>query len=269
MLIAVLIACATAPVNMTVDFLFGSIIAAPLEEEYTRNIRSRQNLGRRPSQVATTARRAVRNSFTNAKKSIFPVSSISDNFSGSHNRNRSLTKRLSSSFMKHFTVADASTRRFPPETVLANAATTMVLKDVFLHQNHDPSSLRSSQCFHTDTERGGRNTTSASLDELFTSGYTEQYTLLNDSAKKEFQDRWGVVPVANNEHHELVPCGLPLKRRRAVAKNDKPVGRRLELSTAMDEASTISKTMIAKLRTAPDNHVGMEIMHMFIIDLLG
>ena len=74
-LISVLIACATAPINMFVDFLFEDIISAPTADEYKVDLQShqlRQRLGRRMSAVAASARGAIRNSISIASNRIAP-----------------------------------------------------------------------------------------------------------------------------------------------------------------------------------------------------
>ena len=295
LLISVLIACATAPINMLVDFLFQDIISAPTADEYKVDVQSRQlrqRLGRRMSAVAANARGAIRNSISIASNRIAPVLPVA---------RRTLGARLSTRVSSTFTVPEATTRQLPPSVVRSYASTSMILKNVFEEQDAGASRtrqsiiapVRMSLLLATNTNEDGEEENDSSLYDSvergemgdgeavsFDSFYAmlhKQSEHLTGQAKSEFQERWGFEPAYDSSDSESnifgsehdVPAGISLKIRSKLCCNKEIKTRRHVLSMAIDETSQMSTEKISKLKLASDMHVGLEIMHLFIIDLLG
>ena len=281
LLIAVLIALGTAPVNMIIDFLFDDIIAAPLEEEYEFQLlsrRVRQRVGRNVSRA---------DSFT--INTISEVSPVTNTASVPRKQKLSLARRMASSVMAHFTVPNASARRLPPAIVQANASATMILSDIFGHQAASEAVLQSSSLNQNtdltlcddDEERCQLNDWSVNSLASFEALFLEQYDLLVGDAKKEFEDRWG-IKVNSGGSSDTDGQSNPLGYDQAVAAETtsklktffrclqrRVVPRKVTLSAAIDETTDVSLEKIKKLKMASDAQVGLEIMHYFIIDLLG
>ena len=296
LLISVLIACATAPINMLVDFLFQDIISAPTADEYKVDLESRQlrqRLGRRMSAVAANARGAIRNSISIASNRITPILPVA---------RRTLSARLSTRVSSTFTVPEATTRQLPPSVVRSYASTSMMLKNVFERQESGASNTRQSiiapvrmsvlLATHTNEEDGEnessvydsvergdmRDDDAASVDSFYAMIH-KQCEHLTGQAKKEFQERWGFDSgynsFANNDSNifgsddDVATTLSIIKIRRKLCCNKEVKTRKHVLSGAIEEASQASTEKISKLKLASDMHVGLEIMHLFIIDLLG
>ena len=291
-LISVLIAVGTGPINMVVDFLFEDIISAPLEDEYKAAAKSNeiQNIiGRRFSAIGTAARVALRNSISAARKSITAVAGVSPSTTApsQHERKYSLA-RLSSTLLEQFTVPDASTRRVPPSVLSSHSSTAAVLKGalktrhqssfsrqhtIFSHHNMQDihnEDVASSPTMYESMERGEQcQVQHDNMLDIFSAEVLLQYEQLSDEMKYDFKNRWGFV--ADNgsniwddgfgqrwswRNYTSRICGVSINRKD-------------ELSIAMEKVKMESEQKIAKLHMAPDNHIGLEVMHMFIIDLLG
>jgi hypothetical protein len=143
LLISVLLACATAPINMLVDFLFEDIILAPSADEYKVELQSRQmraRFGRQAASLAATTRGVIRKSISMARNSLALMLPVSMQAS----KSKKLPSRLSSTVMEHFTVPDASIRTLPPSVVRSYASTSMILKDVFGDNKEPASEMRTS-----------------------------------------------------------------------------------------------------------------------------
>ena len=301
LLISVLIACATAPINMVVDFLFQDIISAPSADEYKVELQSRQlrqRIGRRMSAVAANARGAIRNSISIASNQIAPVLPVS--------RPTSLRMRWSSphgSVTKQFTVPDVTTRRLPPSVTRSYASTSMILKDMFEHKVPPSESRRcvvapvrrsvllaagdsraegeeeeNESSLYDSVERGGMGDhgDTASFNSFYAM-LCKQCENLNGDSKSEFQERWGFAPeydALDNQSNVFgsdneVVSGISAKIRSVLCSRNENKTRKHILSKAIEETSQFSKEKITKLKVASDMQVGLEIMHLFIIDLLG
>jgi hypothetical protein len=299
LLISVLIACATAPVNMLVDFLFQDIISAPSADEYKVELQSRQirqRFGRRISTVASHARGAIRNSISMARSGIAPV--LGGSNSPSHgSKKRSLSARVSSNILQRFTVAEASTRQFPPSVVQSYASTSMILKGVFDHQESTSDTRTSvivptsmSRLLRTDidshdeaspydsAERGQSETENLVSIDSFFSMLQEQCELLQGPARKDFEERWGLdadsYSAGNQPNPDVVPVQsrMSAKWKRSLCcskQHNRNTRRKQIISSAIEKTTQVSNEKIHKLRIASDLQVGLEVMHLFIIDLLG
>ena len=286
----VLISCATAPINMLVGFLFENIISAPSADEYKVEQQDRQlreSAGGPASTMAARGLGAIRNSISIARHAIAPILPVSmQQTQGS----RKLSSRVSLLFMEHFTVPDATTRALPEEVIQSYAATSMILKDAFAPK--EPKAVtrtsiivprRVSALLATDTddeyslfdtaERGEMNDASETSFNSFYAMLRKQDEYLSGEARADFQERWGAGLEYDASDKQAtnrsVPSGISAKIRRKLSWGKDKTTRTQVLSAAIEETSHISNEKIAKLKIAPDIHVGLEIMHHFIIDLLG
>jgi hypothetical protein len=261
MLISVLIACATAPINMLVDFLFHDIISAPLADEYKVELQTRklkQRVGDRMSQVRQRTGKVLRETLTLARGA-FSVAPSTHSHPKRGELKRSLSSRLSSNIMDTFTVPDATTRNVPPAVVNSYISTAYVLKDAFEAQRARLESY--------DSAESGlvRDADMNSFGD-FSSKLFKQYDCLSGEMKREFVERWGLEESTGGSHGAMypdlvVPSGIGCSKRH--------VSRQVTISRTLEETKKISGHKISKLRMASDIQVGLEVMHLFVIDLLG
>ena len=303
LLISVLIACATAPINMLVDFLFQDIISAPSADEYKVELQARklrQRVGRRLSTVAANARGALRNSISVARNTVAPILPTARTGLGSSPR-PSFRRRFSSKhLLNQFTVPDTTIIKVPPAVMQSYASTSMILKDVFEHHNKDVVRKCHSQNkeeeksdeVHTGdgmhhvaslydvVESGAMHDDSGTLTSLetFYAHLHKQNQHLSGDDQCEFQERWGFDPSygGTSNHSDIFGCtqevtsGVSSKVRRILSCCQKENQTRQDiLSKAMKETARFSNDKINKLKLASDVQIGLEIMHLFIIDLLG
>ena len=289
MLISVLIAAATGPINMLVDFLFEDVISAPLADEYKVAARSRefrQRVGRRFSAMGSAARDAVRNSISLARNSISPIvaSSINQN-TVQHPTSRFSFSRLASTILEQFAVPDATLRKVPPAVVSSHSSTAAVLQGVFGDQyqsnvdrhrhrlnaddhEFEDMDMDASRFQYDSMERGGG--TSSNGINYFTAEVLRQYDQLNEYSRREFRERWGFELYSDDIWGSK---SRQRKKKRSVISSIcgtyHNANRKDILSKELAEVEQESERKIAKLSIAPDSHIGLEIMHLFIIDLLG
>lgn len=274
---------------MIVDYLFQDIISAPLADEYNAEVQSLQRRRQVGQGLATTARRAVRNSisFTNNAFSIVPHETASHRQGKEATAiKRSTLYRMSSSLKDQFTVADASSRHVPPSVVQSYTSTSNVLKGAFSgdYENGDSVSdygrwtndgrVRSnSNSAHDSAERGELECVDTSSFESFYVLLLEQCKLLDGPAKVEFEKRWGLD--ADSEHlvQDLVPSGVTAKLRLLFCcesqSQSRTTSRKEIFRMAIEETVEFCDAKIRELKICTDIQVGLEVMHLFIIDLLG
>ena len=297
LLISVLIACATAPINMLVDFLFQDIISAPSADEYKVELQSRQSrqrFGRRLATVAANMRASVRNSISVASSAIAPILPLANLRTASP---KSLFSRISSRVIEHFTVKDASIRMMPPNVVQSYALTSLVLKDVFDKETTNsahsetrdkPSGVPRTLVVDSTTdenrlslydtvERGEMSDRHfICYDDFYAKLYT-QNRQLSGVEQIEFQERWGFDAKYDSlDSHSNIfgsdqeaPSSIAAKIMKNLPCFRSNTTRRMVLTEAIEETCHISNEKMNKLKVASDMHVGLEIMHLFIIDLLG
>ena len=288
MLISVLIAAATGPINMFVDFLFDDVIAAPLADEYKAAVKSRQfqqRVGRRLSAMSTAARNAIRESVFLAKNAISPSVDSTKRSVVQRHASKSTLSRLTSSIFEQFAVPDATVRKVPPSVVSTHSSTVAVLKGFFGDQyesnvgnchddgsalDHDvDGSAIDSSSFHCDALERGDGTPSKGFDG-FTTEVLQQYDQLHEYSRREFRERWGFKPDAEDAWGHR-PRRRKLKKTiiSALCGTRHGATRKDMLLNAMTEVEKESERKVVKLSVAPDSHIGLEIMHLFIVDLLG
>jgi hypothetical protein len=285
LLISVLISCATAPLNMMIDFLFQDLILAPTEDEYNAELRSRESnqpLGSRTSTVAEDTDGVLDNSIPIASNNVPPLLPV---------RRNSLLKRTVSTEEP----SDMTTMKVPPGVTEAHGSISMMLKDDF-NKTVPATETRSSRItgnrlsslYVTDrndeaslydaVERGELDDPdSVSMHSLCRKLHAQSEELTG-SAKREFQEQWQLDPKLNTSNREssmfisdnVVPSGMSAAVRRILFFwKEKKKTRKQILTEAIEATSQFSKQKIKKLKGASNIQVGLEIMHLFIIDLLG
>ena len=287
-MISVLIACATAPINMLVDFLFQDIISAPSADEYKVEVQSRamrQQLGRRISETVTGVSGAVRRTVMATRNT------LSRNRGGvplpKRVLKRSISSRMSSSVLDTFAVPNTATRKVSLSALKSHASAAVVLKGAFDHVEsalESPvrewshlSSLPDDTSPYESAEKGQIGVDN-SFDS-FTLKLFEQCKRLRGSEKIEFQNRWGIDFESDNQNALTlfrkstndVVAGVHSSKsgnwRCRPTKHQDP--RAAVLDRAIKQTVASAKHRISKLKIASDVHVGLEVMHLFIIDLLG
>ena len=96
------------------------------------------------------------------------------------------------------------------------------------------------------------------LIEELTEDISMQRKLLRPSELEDFDRQWGVDPTGElirNEHFGLFTIS--------------DIGAKGKISLEIDTAQKVSLQMIEKLKLASDAHAGVEILHLFILDMLG
>lgn len=270
MLISVLIACATAPINMLVDFLFHDIISAPLADEFKVELQNRllkQRVGDRVAQVRQATGDVVRQSISLARGA-FSIGPSSEVHPEREKLRRSFSARMSSTVIDTFAVPDAMTRKLPPAVVRSHVSTSFVLKDVFESQRARSESYDSA-------ENGLSRNADMNLFDSFSDKLFKQCDCLNGNAKQDFVARWGLMESSASSHGARYPSldiasGISANARRFLHGCSRRDITRQEIhSRAMEDSKRILEQKMSKLRLASDIQVGLEVMHLFIIDLLG
>ena len=277
-----LVACATAPINLCVDFLFDDVITAPLADDYKVDMQAREvrdRLGRRLSAASEAVRDIIRNSISAA-------AGTSSALSTSSPPQRSTFNRMSSAVMKRFTIRDAASRQLPPAIVQAHAATNMVLKDTFKKRslNVDAHSKLNTQVEVASTSEPNVGDEKSPYDfaekgALLSDEYDGFYSLLykqceelSGASKEEFQERWGLNPAFNgsDSYSYLFTEDLDVSSGMSTwGCCRRKLTRRQKVLAALVEADRQANEIHKKLKTATNMHLGLEIIHLFIIDLLG
>jgi hypothetical protein len=263
-LISILIACATAPINIVVDFLFQDIFAAPSAEEYTVQLESRQvhqGVSDQLSQAVTAARGVIGGAIS------------------LHDQKRTRRPSLSVRVKENFAVPDAETRRIPLSVIDAHDSTSMLLKDVFDSKKvdqserfsfHNSSRGEEEVCVFDSAERGEVGAEDTTSFDSFTSRLLAQSEQLQGEAKIEFEERWGF---GTDFYMSDIERAITSRERRGsmgvIERQARDDARKDVLSRAIEITTITSNEVIAKLKIVADVHVGLEIMHVFIMDLLG
>lgn len=313
-MISVLIACATAPINMLVDFLFLDIIAAPSADEFKVELESRQ-MRQRLGQRVDNVRGSLRSTVARIKKSFKPTNVLpsprgESDIGASGGHGQTPPAKLSSTVLELFALPDTKTRKIPPSLVQSYASTSMILKDVFASTTH----VRPKENFSVDeryqaddilspittehslqegsmydsAERGGapveESNSDASLFASFCALLFTQCERLDGYTKAEFQDRWGLdvqysaldpqssmFGRGESDFDSTDDVSVPAFGGRMIccAKRAPKQSRKCLLSSAITKVAQDSREKVRKLKTATDVQIGLEIMHLFIIDLLG
>lgn len=107
-----------------------------------------------------------------------------------------------------------------------------------------------------------------SFDDFY-SRFQDQCEQLEGTEKVEFLERWGLQITSNHDEHAIpvVTSRLEACSCLTIANRDKP--HREVLANMLKNVAEFSSEKINELKVATDVQVGLEVMHYFIIDLLG
>jgi hypothetical protein len=186
-----------------------------------------------------------------------------------------------------FAVPDATVRKVPPGVVRSYAVTAMVLKDQFDTNKNPEGGVLATETETNDeaslydaVERGAFNDAASASFRSFCVMLHKQSEQLTGPDKIDFDARWGCdsefyealehqnqTSVFHSDHD--VPSGIAAKIRNKLFFCKAYRTRKRILSDTIEETRQLSKEKIKKLRVASDMQVGLEMMHLFIIDLLG
>jgi hypothetical protein len=303
-IVAVLIAVATSPINVLIDFLFDDILAAPLVEDYKAEVQARE--ARKPNQSTHPPAPEVDEPYYSKP----PHELASENVT-------SFSVRLH----EMLALPHVSIRSFPPSTMSSYASTAMIVSGTLETGN----TMRSSSVKSTQNQLKHLG---SSGDELFIASpagsnrkndydnsrdifhalevgqamksqkrtpitlkrdLMRQYEqLCDEKTKLVFRTHWGFDP-ATNSFCDL-SLGLPhsrgsispesnnyikVSKKRKMSSlsffhkgEDQPT-RECQLSLALKQIDERTNDKIKQLKHATDMQIGLEIMHQFIIDLLG
>ena len=130
---------------------------------------------------------------------------------------------------------------------------------------------------YDSVERGALSDGAPSF-ESFHARLDRQNEHLSGEAKREFQKRWGFAPeydaldsqsnIFGSDREVVSGISAKMWSTLCSSQNENKTRKQM-LSKAIKEASQFSNEKIQKLKLASDIQVGLEIMHLFIIDLLG
>jgi hypothetical protein len=273
-LISVLLGILQAPVNMLVDFLFQDIIEASTADEFkvqTQAQKLRRKIGDQIAAVDGHAKNILSSSKVVGKK--FDIES----------HKVVLPRSRSMSIMEHLTVPDATSRVVPPALVQSYASTSMMLKGAFgnaieswpssrVRSNRFPLCGSSGRDLHRLCD-AAENGVISDLDpdsfDDFYSRFQDQCEQLEGAEKVEFLERWGLQITSDHDEHAMPVVTSRLKACSCltIANRDKP--HREVLANMLKNVAEFSSEKINELKVATDVQVGLEVMHYFIIDLLG
>lgn len=273
-LISILVAVATAPINLVVDFIFDDILSAPTADSAKLN--AEPNALQRAGKQLNAARRASVNAVRRASVSL----------------QAAIPARRESKKM----INTAATRMIPESTIsaqsLANASVTEAL-GIFKESHQKYEDERKSILGHTtsksmiNTSRRTRQTRGAgapaiearnpvainamalpgttmfgySVDAQFAELSKEiiaQRRRLKPSEQEDFDIRWGFDP--NGEFsRESALSNLCCRKS----------GPEAAIKKELEFVAKESAEKYEKLRLATDAHTGLEMLHLFVLDLLG
>jgi len=246
---------------MVINFLFQDIIAAPLAEDYKVELQTRQLRRRLSGHVAiaaTNARGAMRATLSVARNSVSQV--MPDEWDAVFRK---------PSIRESFALLDTQALNVSRAVLEAHGSTSMMLENEFAE--FIPESL------HDAEERGELNGAYLAASALFFKQLCDQSEQLDGSLKKDFQERWALVPNYDGFNtqsgmfasDDVVSSGTSASIRGMLFCGKVKKTRKQALAEIIEDVSAMSKEKIKKLQLASDEQVGLEIMHLFIIELLG
>ena len=289
-----LIGTATAPINIFVDALFEGILAAPLADEYKVELQTRhlrKQYGEKVSNVVSALRGAVRNSVSLARN---PLSIVSRSVPAAEEKLETELS-LANKFLELVALPDVSTRSFPPSVRSSHALTSVVISNVLgdtWARTRESRILHRPQSLHSDTEHRGISKISPEMsqsdnnviedveknggdDSSFTSfraQFLQQNKQLHTSTRKTFQDHWGFDPVTQTWGEAKCAGETDQRRLKCLPNgifNRIKINREHVLAKSIENVRTEAQKQAKRLHLATDMQIGLEILHYFIIDLLG
>jgi len=265
-IISIVVATITAPVNLLVDFLFIEILSAPTADSL--KVRNRESLvkrvarrssavGRRVSSVSTQALKSLRNSVLRKPRYSFGLTG-----------NVPTTRMVPESAEEAHHIASTSVREILQD-VKAKIDTRVTTRDV---RRKESDTFKSKKNLHekrkyrqrsdSDVVNFQHDVSDDTIDNIFfdlSVDITEQRRNLKNNQKEVFDTMWGIDPTGefSKQTERTLFCTLRTMSAESAIKKE----------LMFVKAETQSK--YEKLRFATDVQIGMEILHLFIVDLLG
>ena len=269
-IISVIVAVMTGPLEYLIDFLFWSVIDAPtadslkMQEEETLLARTVRNAGRRVSNVAQSVAAAGRR-FSNAimtvperRKSSFSLNVQTTRGIPDSAREAQVLARASFSDIiddvKQATAKRRDTRVQGRQTFLTRVGSNAGSQNPILPKA-DYARLKVS---HVDDSE-------LTIDELFDDmvvDMMEQRSNLLPDETTSFDREWGLENGELKYDSNVVFDGTCCSKKQ-VSRVEEVIKSELEFVQKQ------SHMKYDKLRTANDQQIGLEILHLFVLDLLG
>mmetsp|Transcript_29297 Transcript_29297/g.49447 ORF Transcript_29297/g.49447 Transcript_29297/m.49447 type:complete len:2221 (+) Transcript_29297:134-6796(+) len=271
-ILSIIAAVITAPLEYIIDFLFWSIISAPtadsikMQAEESLLTRSARNAGRRMSNVGVAVANAGRR-MSNAIVTAVPLQRKS-----SFNLNIQNTRGIPDSAVEAQMLAAASFSDVIDEVKTSNRSRQTIRhqgRQTFLSQiRSEVEGPAGSAQRKIDYERLNKlvlNNAEPTVDELFDAmvvDMMEQRANLLPHETATFDREWGLVDGHLDCDHSVIFGGTCCSKK-TVSRMEEVIKAELEL------VQSESHTKHEKLRLASDHQVGLEILHLFVLDLLG
>jgi hypothetical protein len=288
--ISVVVAMFTSPVNLIVDFLFHDILSAPTADSLklqkqdtalkrvarrvstvgTEVANAGRRVGRRISQASVEAMAALAKEGHSRQTLNIPETTMEAHINASVStghlveaiRKKNDSERIdrdrercqSITFKKRATLTQKRSQEkasFEGEVVVRKSEASTSLADVDFSMDPRPS------------PKVSPNETQASkpAEDLFGDLWVdivEQRKLLSRSEQELFDEKWAIDPT-----------GEFYKVQKRVGNGYRQLNAEDLIRAELSAVRTESQHKFQKLRFATDMHIGLELLHLFILDLLG
>jgi hypothetical protein len=242
----------TAPINFLVDFLFVDILSAQTEDEVKANLHKRKMITQFASNAANVVRRASIASTARMKQ-------VRKSVVGRH------TMKIPEDASSAQTLAVEST-----SAILVDAQKRLSMMTEFRENNRSQvlvdrqkKSQARKQQPSTRMSRSAVSTASPvdTVEEevikrfsAFAVDVTDQRKLLKPHERDRFDTKWGIDPTGEFSK-QWTSSGLRSSEKL--------------LKDEMEFVLTETKKKVKKLDDALDAHIGLELLHQFLLDILG
>jgi hypothetical protein len=262
-IISVVVAVFTAPVNLVVDFLFNEVLLAPTADSLKLQAQD-SAMTRAGRRVSAVARRAS----VSASAAVSAVKSSAQAIAGRQARGMGTKKAVDKNRMTITT-----TRLIPGETMSAQSLAVMSTSNVVDSFKQSRDTFRA----HRDTvlvgnygtpqnnsialalaNTGDLSVSSMALFSQFERELYAQRDLLKVVERSAFEAQWGIGP--SGRLGEAAPRSLSCAKAL-------PTDRAIQAEISFVQREAFDK--YEKLKLANDSHVGLELLHLFVLDLLG
>ena len=271
-ILSIIAAVITAPLNFVIDFLFWSVISAPtadslkMQAEDSLFSRTARNAGRRMSNVGSAVATAGRR-MSNAIVTAAPLQRKS-----SFSLNIKKSRGIPDSAVEAQMLATASFSDMIDEVKSSNKSRQSIRhqgRQTFLTQIRSevegPAGASQRKIDYERLNKAVLNSTDPTVDELFDEmivDMMEQRANLLPEEAAAFDREWGLVDGHLDCDHSIVFGGTCCSKR-TVSRMEEVIKSELEY------VQRESHVKHEKLRLATDQQVGLEILHLFVLDLLG
>lgn len=256
-LLSIIVAIFTAPVNLLVDFLFHDLLFAPTADsiKVAAEESTLSKVGRR---VSTNIRRA-------SAVGVEIASNVAKKARSTFLKSGSEKLKLETTLVVPDSAAEAHMLAYTSGIELINEVKS-ANESVINRRKTERSQSLLAKANRTTVQVNKRNLIipnrpKTSVDDLFNElvfDIVEQRRLLLKSEQEDFDNAWGIDPTGEFSRQRT------LFFWRSFNRNSKSV---IKEELILVQKQTASK--IEKLRFATDVHTGLEILHLFVLDVLG